>query len=74
MATQTQHHSPTRHELIRRAPAHHAVATRRGLRETKRRLAAKLDRLMWVTIGGLGAVALALIGMIAALVALMVRI
>ncbi len=74
MATQSQHNPPTRHELNGRAPAHHAVATQRGLRETKRRLDAKLDRLMWVTIGGLGAVALALIGMIAALAALIVRI
>ena len=74
MATQNQHILPNRYELNGRAPAHHAVATRRGLRETKRRLAAKLDRLMWVTIGGLGAVAVALIGMIAAIVALIVRI
>ena len=73
MAAQNQHISPTRYELNGRAPAHHAVATRRGLRETKRRLDAKLERLMWVTIGGLGAVVIALIGMIAALVALIVQ-
>ena len=73
MATQNQHIPPTRYELNGRAPTHHAVATRRGLRETKRRLDAKLDRLMWAIIGGLGAVALALIGMIAALVALIVQ-
>ena len=43
------------------------------MRETKRRLAAKLDRLIWLTIGDLSAVAAALIGMIAALVALIVQ-
>lgn len=54
------------------AISNHAI---RGadLRETERCLAAKLDRLMWLTIGGLGAVAFALIGMIAALVALIVQ-
>ena len=73
MAAQNQHIPPNRHELNGRAPAHHAVATHRGLSETKRRLDGKLDRLMWAIMGGLGAVALALIGMIAALVALIVR-
>lgn len=54
------------------AISNHAI---RGadLRETKHRLAAKLDRLIWLTIGGLGAVFVALIGMVAALVALIVQ-
>lgn len=63
----------TNNELIGHAPERGGIATQRGLRGTKCRLAAKLDRLMWVIIGGLGAVAAALIGMIAALVALIVQ-
>ena len=74
MESQNQHIPPARYALNGRAPERGGVATRRGLRGTERRLAAKLDRLMWAIIGGLGAVAVALIGMIAALVVLIVRI
>ena len=66
MATETR---PPRHEtdedMIRRAPAHDGVATQRDLRETERYLAdrfddkleklnAKMDRMTWLIIGGLG--------------------
>ena len=74
MESHNQHIPPARYELNGRAPGRGGVATRRGLRGTECRLAAKLDRLMWAIIGGLGAAAVALIGMIAALVVLIVRI
>ena len=74
MEFQNQHIPPARYELNGRAPGRGGVATRRGLRGTERRLDAKLDRLMWAIIGGLGAIAVALIGMIAALVILAIRI
>ena len=73
MAVETQQNPPTNDDLIGRAPAHDGVATQRDLRETERYLAGKIDRLMWLIIGGLGAVVIALIGMIAALVALIVQ-
>ena len=77
MATETTPEQATDEELIARAPAHDGVATQRDLRETERRLAtkidtnadrleAKIDRLTWITIGGLG-------GVIAALVAIAVQ-
>ena len=73
MTTQTQQRLTNDDELIGRAPAHDGVATQRDLRETERYLAGKIDRLMWLIIGGLGAVVVALIGMVAALVALIVQ-
>ena len=68
----TQDNQQRRQRILSGAISNHAI---RGadLRETKRRLAAKLDRLTWLTIGGLGVVVIALIGMIAALVALIVQ-
>lgn len=70
MATETRPPRPeTDEDLLSRAPAHDGVATQRDLRETERylsdrfdarldrmeeRLNAKMDRMTWLIIGGLG--------------------
>ena len=66
MATETRLPRPETDEvLLSRAPAHDGVATQRDLRETERDLAdrfddkleklnAKMDRMTWLIIGGLG--------------------
>lgn len=80
MATETRPPiTETDEDMIRRAPAHDGVATQRDLRETERylsdrfdarldrmeeRLNAKMDRITWIIIGGLGIVVASLIAIL----------
>ena len=77
MATETRPPRPeTDEDLLTRSPAHDGVATQRDLREMERylvgrfdaridrleeRLNAKMDRMTWIIIGGLGIVIASLI-------------
>lgn len=66
MATETRPPRPeTDEDLLSRSPAHDGVATQRDLREMERylvtrfdakldKLNAKMDRMTWLIIGGLG--------------------
>lgn len=80
MATETRPpRTETDEDLLSRAPAHDGVATQRDLRETERylsdrfdarldrmeeRLNAKMDRITWIIIGGLGIVVASLIAIL----------
>ena len=76
MATETTPKPETDEDLLTRSPAHDGVATQRDLREMERylvgrfdaridrleeRLNAKMDRMTWMIIGGLGIVIASLI-------------
>ena len=76
MATETTPKPETDEDLLTRSPAHDGVATQRDLREMERylvgrfdaridrleeRLNAKMDRMIWMIIGGLGIVIASLI-------------
>ena len=76
MATETRPPMPeTDEDLLSRAPAHDGVATQRDLREMERylvtrfdakldKLNAKMDRMTWIIIGGLGIVVASLIAIL----------
>ena len=76
MATETRPPRPeTDEDLLSRAPAHDGVATQRDLREMERylvtrfdakldKLNAKMDRMTWLIIGGLGIVVASLIAIL----------
>ena len=76
MATETRPPRPeTDEDLLSRAPAHDGVATQRDLREMERylvtrfdakldKLNAKMDRITWIIIGGLGIVVASLIAIL----------
>ena len=76
MATETRPpRTETDEDLLSRAPAHDGVATQRGLREMERylvtrfdakldKLNAKMDRMTWLIIGGLGIVVASLIAIL----------
>ncbi len=75
MATETTPRTETDEDMIRRAPAHDGVATQRDLREMERylvtrfdakldKLNAKMDRMTWIIIGGLGIVVASLIAIL----------
>ncbi len=76
MATETTPKPETDEDLLTRSPAHDGVATQRDLREMERylvgrfdaridrleeRLNSKMDRMIWMIIGGLGIVIASLI-------------
>ena len=76
MATETTPKPETDEDLLTRSPAHDGVATQRDLREMERYLVgrfdaridrleehlnAKMDRMIWMIIGGLGIVIASLI-------------
>ena len=76
MATETRPpRTETDEDLLSRAPAHDGVATQRDLREMERylvtrfdakldKLNAKMDRMTWIIIGGLGIVVASLIAIL----------
>ena len=76
MVTETRPPKPeTDEDLLSRAPAHDGVATQRDLREMERylvtrfdakldKLNAKMDRMTWIIIGGLGIVVASLIAIL----------
>ena len=75
MAKKTRHRTESYEDLQGCAHAHDGVATQRDLRETERYLAdrfddkldklnAKMDRMTWIIIGGLGIVVASLIAIL----------
>ena len=79
MATETTPKPETDEDLLTRSPAHDGVATQRDLREMERylvgrfdaridrleeRLNSKMDRMIWMIIGGLGIVVASLIAIL----------
>ena len=75
MATETTPRPETDEDLLSRSPAHDGVATQRDLREMERylvtrfdakldKLNAKMDRMTWIIIGGLGIVVASLIAIL----------